>query len=326
MLDSRGKDISVLYSVAHAVLAVLELESVTHLAVCFDAKGKTFRHEMFTAYKANRPPTPEDLKKTIPEVIDMVARLNVPVLTMSGVEADDVIGTLARRALLEVPGCRVSIVSPDKDFFQLLGPRVRQLRPNGKNFTEGNGLHSRRPDDDCFDDYLHPNLTGKGLVPYTDSDFRTEFRGLDPSQFVDLLAMVGDSSDNVPGIEGIGPKTAASLLRLHGDIEGCVQNARDSDDIKNRRVRENLRSEKGAASAFLCRSLVKIRTELTAPTLRAPALPFHGGENSLELARRVPPSGDGGVAIGEYLEQTLELRSAAERWRELCRKRGGGSS
>jgi DNA polymerase-1 len=323
LLDSKGHDISVLYSVAHAVLAVMELESVTHLAVCFDAKGKTFRHEMFADYKANRPATPPEIKKAIPEVITMLKQMNIPVLTLAGVEADDIIGTVARRAVAEL-GFRVSIISPDKDFFQLLGPRVRQLRPNGKNFVDSEGVIVQRPNTDAFADYHERNLSGKGLVPYTESDFRNEFANLDPKQFVDVLAMVGDASDNVPGVEGVGPKTAPRLLKLYGNIEGCVENAQTTNDIKNKRVRENLKSPKGAASAYLCRNLVKIRTELNAPTLASPALTFEG-PGSLELRHRVPPE-DEGAAIGEYLERGLELGSAADRWRDLCRKRGGRSS
>ena len=136
LLNAAGDDVSVLYSVAHAILAMLEL-APTHLAVCFDAKGKTFRHEMFADYKANRPPTPPEIAEVIPRCVKMVEDMGVPCLSESGVEADDVIGTIARRAV--EAGLHVSIVSPDKDFFQLLGPRVRQLRPNGKNYTETGG-------------------------------------------------------------------------------------------------------------------------------------------------------------------------------------------
>jgi 5'-3' exonuclease len=306
------------------VLAVLELDSVTHAAVCFDAKGKTFRHEMFADYKANRPATPPEIKRAIPEVIEMLRNMDVPVLTLAGVEADDVIGTVANRAVGEC-GYRVSVVSPDKDFFQLLGPRVRQLRPNGRNFVDENGVIVHRANDDEFSDYHEPNLCGKGLVPYTERDFRDEFGDLDPAQFVDVLAMVGDASDNVPGVEGVGPKTAPRLLKLYGNIEGCVANAKapEGSDIKNKRVRENLASKKGAASAFLCRNLVKIRTRLNAPTLRAPALTFQG-PGSLELKHRLISHTDRGAAVGEYLERGLELGSAADRWRDLCRKRGGG--
>ena len=325
LLNAAGDDVSVLYSVAHAILAMLEL-APTHLAVCFDAKGKTFRHEMFADYKANRPPTPPEIAEVIPRCVKMVEDMGVPCLSESGVEADDVIGTIARRAV--EAGLHVSIVSPDKDFFQLLGPRVRQLRPNGKNYAEtgggdkdGGASEGRGDDANAqtqkqteyygFGDPTHRNVTGRGLVPYTEADFRAEHSDLDPAQFVDLLAMVGDSSDNVPGVEGIGPKTAPRLLVEYGDIEGAVANAAD---IKNKRAREGLGSERGAATALLCRSLVKIRTELNVPTLNPPALELR----DIQLSNgRVPPP-DGGKWVGEHLERTLELPNAGERWREIC--------
>ena len=316
LLNSKGEDVSVQYSVAHAILGVLELEP-THLAVCFDAKGKTFRHEMFTDYKANRPPTPPELKETIPRVIEMVRRMGVPLLMTSGVEADDIIGTVARRSVER--GLHVSVVSPDKDFFQLLGPRVRQLRPNGRNGDSSKGADydeqalndgGLAPGTNGFGPHGFKELSARGLVPYLERDFRAEFGGLDPAQFVDLLAMVGDSSDNIPGVEGIGPKTAPKLLGEYGNIEGCVANAME---IRNKRVRESLGSERGAATAHLCRSLVKIRTALSDPTINEPALPI----DALGLTGKVPPA-DGGKGVGEYLERELEIASAADRWREAC--------
>ena len=125
--------------------------------------------------------------------------MGVPVLTISGVEADDIIGTIARRSV--EAGLHVTIVSPDKDFFQLLGQRVRQLRPNGKNYDAAKEAARDGEDaaSDGFGDPTHRNVTGKGLVPFTERDFRAEFSDLDPAQFVDVLAMVGDASDNVPG-------------------------------------------------------------------------------------------------------------------------------
>ena len=225
--------------------SILELQP-THVAVCFDAKGKTFRHEMFTDYKANRPPTPPELTEIIPAVIEMVRNMGVPLLMTSGVEADDIIGTVARRSVES--GLHVTIVSPDKDFFQLLGPRVRQLRPNGKNYDPNKTLTNGEGGGDGFGDSSHQNLNTKGLVPYTERDFREEYMNLDPAQFVDLLAMVGDSSDNIPGVEGIGVKTAPKLLAEYGNIEGAIANA---EGIKNKRARESLGSEKGAASAHL---------------------------------------------------------------------------
>ena len=137
----------------------------------------------------------------------------------SGVEADDIIGTVARRSVDR--GLHVSVVSPDKDFFQLLGPRVRQLRPNGRNGDASKGADydeqsvndgGMTPGTNGFGPHGFKELSARGLVPYTERDFRAEFGGLDPAQFVDLLAMVGDSSDNIPGVEGIGPEDCAEAV------------------------------------------------------------------------------------------------------------------
>ena len=127
--------------------------------------------------------------------------------------------------------------------------------------------------------------------------------------------MVGDSSDNIPGVEGIGPKTAPKLLGEYGNIEGAVANAMN---IRNKRVRESLGSERGAATAHLCRSLVKIRTALSDPTINEPALPI----DALGLTGKVPPA-DGGKGVGEYLERELEIASAADRWRRRATRRRG---
>ena len=134
-------------------------------------------------------------------------------------------------------------------------------------------------------------------MPYTEADFREEFAGLDPAQFVDMLAMIGDSSDNVPGVEGIGPKTAPRLLRAYGNIEGAVANAAE---VKSKRARESLASERGAATAYLCRSLVKIRTELSAPTLNEPTPPMEALATAGGSRRQTeaPPSGSTSSASG----------------------------
>ena len=116
LTNSTGVDTSVLYTYAHMLLSMLEVRP-THVTVCFDAKGKTFRHEMFTDYKANRPPTPPALVALIPEVAKLVRAMGISLMQVSGVEADDIIGTLARRAV-EEEGMEVSIASSDKDFFQ----------------------------------------------------------------------------------------------------------------------------------------------------------------------------------------------------------------
>ena len=278
--NAAGEDTGVLYSYANTICSLLELRP-THLAVCFDAKGKTFRHEMFVEYKANRPPTPEPLLDVIPKVENLVRDMGVPLLRLSGVEADDIIGTMTRRAADD--GFHVSIVSPDKDFYQLLSPRVRMLRPSKTN-------------------------KGDPFEPFTVEDFRVMHdHAIEPKQFVDFLALVGDSSDNIPGVEGVGPKTALPLLERYGDIETILANAAT---VKGKRARESLLSEKGAASAVLSRRLVEIRQNLTVPSLNEPFLPLDD--------LRVKPPADGGLAAMRAFER-YELANAAERWKRVVR-------
>lgn len=275
LTNAAGEDTSVLYSYANTICSLLEL-GPTHLAVCMDAKGKTFRHEMFTEYKANRPPTPLGLIETIPKVEQLVRDMGVPLLRLSGLEADDIIGTLTRRAV--DADFRVSICSPDKDFYQLLGRDVRMLKPSKTN-------------------------KGDPFAPFTVDDFRDMYDGiLEPKQFVDFLALVGDSSDNIPGVEGVGPKTALALLDAYGDVESTLASA---SQVKGKRARESLSSEKGAASAMLSRRLVEIRQNLTAPSLNEPLLP-------LESLRVRPPS-DGGAAANAAFDR-YELETVRERY------------
>jgi len=280
LMNAAGENTSVLYSYAHTICSLLEM-APSHLAVCMDAKGKTFRHEMFVEYKANRPPTPEPLLELIPKVEQLVRDMGVPLLRLSGVEADDIIGTVGRRASDE--GFSVSICSPDKDFYQLLGPRTRMLKPSKSN-------------------------KGDPFEAFTVDDFRVMHNNvIEPKQFIDFLALVGDSSDNIPGVEGVGPKTALALLEEYGDIDAALANA---DKVKGKRARESLLSEKGAASAALSRRLVEIRQNLTVPSLNEPLLPLE----SLRVRQPV----DGGAAAARAFEH-YELETVHERWRRIVR-------
>ncbi len=159
-------------------------------AVVFDAKGKTFRDEKYPKYKANRPPMMADLRRQIPWVHRVVAAHDFPILTVPGYEADDVIGTLTRRAV--ALGHEVHIISGDKDFAQLLTPKVKMV-------------------DTMRDVTYDPELAKKKW-------------GVPPSQFVDMLALVGDKADNIPGVPGIGKKGAAKLLDTYGSLDAILEN------------------------------------------------------------------------------------------------------
>jgi len=149
------------------------------MAMAFDAKGPTFRHEIYEAYKANRPPMPEDLAVQIPYIKEVVEGMNIPSLELAGYEADDIIGTLARSA--EKKGFHVVMVTGDKDFKQLVTPGISIWDPMKDRSIDYAGLKK---------------------------DF-----GLEPSQWVDVMGLSGDTSDNIPGVPGIGEKTAISLIK-----------------------------------------------------------------------------------------------------------------
>ena len=228
LINSKGQNTSAAYGFTNSLLKLIEDHSIEHAAVVFDeGEEDTFRKEMYEDYKANRDPPPDELLENIPYIKEIVKGLDIPVLEVPGVEADDVIGTLARQA--EGDGADVVIVSPDKDFKQLLSDKVSIYKP------------------------------AKGDQDFeikTGETFREEY-GLDPAQFVDMLALMGDSSDNVPGVYGIGEKTAQKLLREHHSVENLIDHA---DDLSVKRARDGMQEH--AEEARLSKRLVRIRTEL----------------------------------------------------------------
>lgn len=228
LINSKGQNTSAAYGFTNSLLKLIEDHSIEHAAVVFDEREEeTFRKEMYEDYKANRDPPPDELLENIPYIKEIVKGLDIPVLEVPGVEADDVIGTLARQA--EGDGADVVIVSPDKDFKQLLSDKVSIYKP------------------------------AKGDQDFeikTGETFREEY-GLDPAQFVDMLALMGDSSDNVPGVYGIGEKTAQKLLREHHSVENLIDHA---DDLSGKRARDGMQEH--AEEARLSKRLVRIRTEL----------------------------------------------------------------
>ena len=286
----NGRDTTVEFGFLATMMSLLELlPHPTHLAVVFDASGKTFRHELYTGYKGQRPPAPDEIVEAVPVVQEILRAMNIVDVCVPGVEADDVIATLAMKGL-EVSlfvsctyiytslsinifmqnSMTVAIATPDKDFFQLLRPGLILLRPPKKN--------SNALSDGKFQKY--------SLVPYTEEDFREEWQGLSPSQFVDVLALMGDSSDNVPGVPGIGPKTATALLSQFGSLEEILEN---SEHAKPKRAATALSSVDGVAAARLSKQLVQLQTELDVPATTGSLdrfriqVPKDGGESAIKL-------------------------------------------
>ncbi len=203
ILTSSGRNTSALYGFTNTLLDILENRNPTHIAVAFDTSAPTERHEIFPEYKAQREAMPEDLALAIPDVKRLLKAFNIPILEMDGFEADDIIGTLARRA--EAEGYEETfMVTPDKDYGQLVDENTRMYKPGRK----GGEVELLGPKEIC------------------------EQWGIErPEQVIDILGLMGDSSDNIPGVPGIGPKTAQKLISEFGSIEKLLANL---DQVKGK--------------------------------------------------------------------------------------------
>ena len=195
MNNSKGLPTSTIFGFTLTLEELLRKENPSHIAVVFDPPGPTFRHEMFPAYKANREATPEDIKRSVPYIKKIIEGFNIPIVEEQGYEADDVIGTLSKRA--EKEGYTVYMMTPDKDFAQLVTEKVRIYKP-------GRGGSP-------------PEVLGIEEV-------RKRFLVEHPGQVIDILALWGDSSDNIPGAPGIGEKTAKKLINMYQSVEGLYEN------------------------------------------------------------------------------------------------------
>lgn len=197
-INSKGINTSVPFGFTNTLLEVLQKQKPTHIAVAFDTTAKTFRDEIFKEYKATRQETPEDIRSGIPKVKEIIRGFNIPIVEMDGYEADDIIGTLAAQACTK--GFEVYMMTPDKDFGQLVTDCVFLYKPA----YMGNAVDVLGPKEVC-EKWDIENV----------------------SQVIDMLGLQGDTSDNIPGIPGFGPKTAATLLKQYGTIENIVTHAAD---------------------------------------------------------------------------------------------------
>jgi 5''-3'' exonuclease (including N-terminal domain of PolI) len=210
-VDSKGRNTSAIFGFVNTLEEVLRKENPSHIAVAFDPAGPTFRHVEFEAYKAQREATPEDIKLSIPIIKEIIRAYNIPVLEVAGYEADDVIGTIAKHA--DKDRFDVFMMTPDKDYGQLLTePHLFIYKPKyGSN------------DYDLLDDK-------KVMEKYSLSH---------PRQMIDLLGLMGDTSDNIPGCPGVGEKTAAKLLHQFGSIENLIENTHQLKGALKTKIEEN---------------------------------------------------------------------------------------
>ena len=191
--NSKGFPTNAVFGFSKMLLKLITEKKPRYLALVFDTKGPTFRHSLYSEYKATRPPMPEELAIQIPYIHTIVKHLNLALIEKEGFEADDIIGTLAR--LAEEDGFNVVVVTGDKDFRQIISPST----------TLWDTMKDKRANDETLKEEL----------------------GVSPEKMVEIAGLSGDSSDNIPGVSGIGEKTAAQLIREFGDIEGVYKNLHD---------------------------------------------------------------------------------------------------
>ncbi len=226
LTNSKGLPTNAVFGFTRMLIKLMAEKTPEYAAVFFDAKGPTFRHEIYEDYKANRPPMPKDMAEQIPFIHRVVEGFRIPLIQKTGFEADDLIGTLSERALSE--GFAVVMVTGDKDFVQL----VRE------------------------DAILWDPMKDK----ITDIETVRESFGIAPERMADVLGLAGDASDNIPGVPGIGQKTAVALIRQFGSMEGIYENI---EAITKKKQKENLVAHRDRA--FLSRRLATIETRVDLP-------------------------------------------------------------
>jgi len=224
-LTSKGKNTNAQFGFTNALVELINKQKPSHMAVCFDTSAPTERHTDFADYKANRQETPEDILAAVPDIKKIIEGFNIPVIYADGFEADDVIGTLSKQA--EKAGYEVYMVTPDKDYGQLVSEKIKIYKPA----YQGNDAEILGPEEVC-----------------------AKWNIKDVSQVVDMLGMMGDAVDNIPGIPGVGEKTAAKFLAEYGSLENTLANA---DKIKGA-MGEKVK--KGKEMAILSKKLATIIT------------------------------------------------------------------
>ncbi|WP_417881567.1 DNA polymerase I [Xanthomarina gelatinilytica] len=229
-INSKGLDTSAIMGFMNSLLDVIKRERPDHLAVCFDKGGSTDRVEMFSEYKANRDETPEAIKIAVPYICEILKAMHIPIMVKEGYEADDVIGTLAKKA--EKVGYQTFMVTPDKDFAQLVSENIFMYRP--KSFGGGYEVWG---------------------IPEVQQKFEVER----PEQVIDFLGMMGDSSDNIPGLPGVGEKTAKKFIQAYGSMENLLANTHELKGKMKEKVEAS--KELGMLSKELARIMLDVPVE-----------------------------------------------------------------
>ncbi len=214
LINSKGENTSAVFGFTNSLLRLMTREKPEYLAVVFDSRRPTFRHKAYPAYKATRQKMPEEMVPQMPRIMEVLEAIGLPVLEMPGYEADDIVGSLSKRFAGE--GLEVYLVSGDKDFFQLVGPSVK---------------------------FYHLRSTGKEVEILDVEEVKEKF-GVPPDKVVDVLALMGDSSDNIPGVPKVGEKTAVQLVKQFHSLEEVLRRA---DEIKRTAIRKSIQENRDLA-------------------------------------------------------------------------------
>jgi DNA polymerase I len=261
-VTSKGRNTNAQFGFTNTLIDLITNQKPTHMAVCFDTSAATERHTDFADYKANRQETPEDIRDSVPDIKKIIEALNIPVIGIDGYEADDVIGALAKKA--EAEGYEVFMVTPDKDYGQLVSENIKIYKPP----YQGNTYEILGPKEVCA---------------------KWDIENV--NQVIDILGMMGDAVDNIPGIAGVGEKTAAKLLKEYGTLENVLANA---ENIKGK-LGEKIVA--GKEMALLSKKLATIIIDI-------PAAEFH--EENFRIKEKNE------VALREIFEE-LEFKTLGKR-------------
>ena len=231
-INSKGEDTSAIMGFMNSLLDVIKRERPDHLAVCFDKGGSADRVEMYQEYKANRDATPEGIKTAVPYIYEILKAMHIPIMVKEGYEADDVIGTLAKKA--EKEGYQTFMVTPDKDFAQLVSENIFMYRP----------------------------MFGGGYETWGIPEVQKKFEVTDPLQVIDFLGMMGDASDNIPGLPGVGEKTAKKFLAAYGSMENLLANTHELKGKMKEKIEAN--GELGILSKKLATIMLDVPVDFDA--------------------------------------------------------------
>ena len=239
-ISSKGINTSAVFGFANTILEVINKEKPEYLVVAFDTPKPTFRHVEYTPYKAQRQVQPEDITIAIPYVKRLVEALDIPLLILDGYEADDVIGTIAKKAVRANPDIEVYMMTPDKDYGQLVEERIKMYKPA---------------------------FMGKGVEVLGPKEVCQRWNIANVDQVIDMLGLMGDAVDNIPGIPGVGEKTAQKLIEQFGSLENLLDN---TDQLKGK-LQENLVNfrEQGILSKYLARIMLEVPVEYEEEKLKA---------------------------------------------------------